>query len=1026
MKSKILIVSYLLFIHVLYTAKAQSPVLEPFTYSFDFESGSVGSWSSYPPAQDIAYDPTIWVKKIPDFSKNLSLVREITPNYQIEYIFGVRKKVDIYVDQSSSLLFNYYVKNRFSAESIRVKFGFEDGTNIEENIQYNHQLTGAKCEIKFSELIPKGEIKHLRGIAFLVVCPKADPEALLRFAIDDVKISGKRAKNWVVESPEVYKLDEWKDFISARHFKEGDKLFFSGKIPFTAKSAKVSLSRALTGENSKTYSMVQNGTRQWKVNLPLNSAGFWRATFSASDNKGNSISTSLVYLVKPGSAPKGHPRLFISPGDEQKILDKTTSGHLGKVWQNFLKETKTKRNNYNVDDFNYNLDVFDETYWLPTYSGYVTAIRAPAGYVRDNAIEYALTQHPEAGEAARLGLLKMAEWPSYVHPHILNQGQFTYWPVGLVLIDLALGYDFVYNKLSSSERNKIAETLYNKGVIPIFKEYVRDNRVSGNTSNWISHVTGGGILSAVAIMNEYPDRALEPYLTGMILKLGKFINKTFGRDGAYGEGYSYHNFTMQTLSEIMSVLGRNFGIRFPKKIASSYLYLIYQMNRASGNILDFGDTSDKLIPMSNFAYLIGKYRDPYLKWLYDLSPGNSDKDLFFLDETVIAKNPENLPLVKHFRDVGTVVFRSGFTNDDFIFVFRCGPFFNHQHFDQGSFFLSDLGQEFITEAGRTNYYNDPWYQKLFIQAGAHSTILANDNPESQRAGDLLNDVEAWNDYAQITDFFEFEAGAFVSGDLTKIYKGKFKKLSRNILYIKPKTIVLIDRGIGANGENRMNLRFHAPMKNNISIEGNTARIKRGESTLFINTIFPDNYTQEVLKRPLTLDEFNKENIITMTARGFLQLSSDSNSFVNILTTTKDVISNLDTKSSTGYVQFTIDKHIYYINNQDEKFFNIGEIKTDALVYSSRGKSFIALKVKNISKGSKNIFTANSPVSISMKHGNESTIKYSAPQNTEISFYTNTKPQKIELNGKLETSWKYDNLSIELNIPKGDGNIQIFE
>jgi len=1025
MKSKILIISYLLFIHVLYTAKAQSPVLENFTYSFDFESGSVGSWSSYPPSQDIAYDPTIWVKKIPAFSKNLSLVREITPNYQIEYIFGVRKKVDIYVDQSSSLVFNYYLKNRFSAESIRVKFGFEDGTNIEKNIPHNHQMTGAKCEIKFSELIPKGESKRLRGVAFLVVCPKADPEALLRFAIDDVKINGKRAKNWVVESPEVYKLDEWTDFISARHYKEGDKLAFSGKIPFKAKSAKVSLSRVLTGENSKTYSMNKNESQQWEVDLPLNSAGFWRATFSASDNKGNSISTSLVYLVKPGSAPQGHPRLFISPGDEQKILDKTTSGHLREVWQSFLKETKAKRDNYNVDDFNYNLDVYDEVYWLPTYTGYAGAIRTPASYIRDNAIEFALTRHQEAGEAARQALLKMTAWPSYVHPHILNQGQFTYWPVGLVLSDMALGYDFIYNNLSSSERDEIAETLYNKGVIPIFKEYVRDNRVSGNTSNWISHVTGGGILAAVAIMDEYSDRDLEPYLTGMILKLGGFINKTFGRDGDYGEGYSYHNFTMQTLSEIMSVLDRNFGIRFPEEIAASYLYLIYQMNQATGNILDFGDTSDKLIPMSNFAYLIGKYRDPYLKWLYDISPGKTDKDLFFLDETVITRNPKTLPFIKHFRDIGTVIFRSGFTNDDFIFVFRCGPFYNHQHFDQGSFFLSDLGEEFITEAGRTHYYNDPWYQKLFIQAGAHSTILVNGNPESQRAGDLLNDVEAWNDYAQMTDFIEFDAGAFASGDLTKIYKGKFKNLSRNILYIKPNTIVLIDRGIGANEETRMNLRFHAPLKKNISIEGNTARIKRNKSTLFINTIFPDNYAIEVLKRPLTLDEFNKEDIIKLTARGFLQLTTDSNSFVNVLTTTKDIISNLDTKSSTDYIQFKIDKHIYYINNRDDNFFNNGNIKTDALVYSSQEKFFIALKVKNIFKGSKNIFAANSRISISMKHGIETIIKYSAPQNTEISFYANTKPQKIELNGKLETNWKYDNLSIKMNIPKGEGNILIF-
>lgn len=35
------------------------PRLKPATVIFDFESGSVGSWSSYPPAQDTTYDPTI-------------------------------------------------------------------------------------------------------------------------------------------------------------------------------------------------------------------------------------------------------------------------------------------------------------------------------------------------------------------------------------------------------------------------------------------------------------------------------------------------------------------------------------------------------------------------------------------------------------------------------------------------------------------------------------------------------------------------------------------------------------------------------------------------------------------------------------------------------------------------------------------------------------------------------------------------------------------------------------------------------
>ena len=62
----------------------------------------------------------------------------------------------------------------------------------------------------------------------------------------------------------------------------------------------------------------------------------------------------------------------------------------------------------------------------------------------------------------------MSEWPTFVHPHILNQGQFTYWPVGLTILDLALGYDWVYDLLTPEEQAKIAGALYHKGVTEVF------------------------------------------------------------------------------------------------------------------------------------------------------------------------------------------------------------------------------------------------------------------------------------------------------------------------------------------------------------------------------------------------------------------------------------------------------------------------------------------------------------------------------------------------------------------------------
>ena len=81
------------------------PVMEPVSYRFDFENGSVGAWSSYPPSQDTAYDPTIWVKPlyVERNAKNRALYREVTSNYEIDTMFGVRKKLDIYVDGSGTV-----------------------------------------------------------------------------------------------------------------------------------------------------------------------------------------------------------------------------------------------------------------------------------------------------------------------------------------------------------------------------------------------------------------------------------------------------------------------------------------------------------------------------------------------------------------------------------------------------------------------------------------------------------------------------------------------------------------------------------------------------------------------------------------------------------------------------------------------------------------------------------------------------------------------------------------------------------
>ena len=100
------------------------PVLEPYRFEATFDAGSVGSWSSYPPAQDTAYDPTIWVKPLagdPD-ATHRALYRELPPHYENDTELGVRRRLDLIVDASSQLRFRTYVRAANGLDGVRVRW----------------------------------------------------------------------------------------------------------------------------------------------------------------------------------------------------------------------------------------------------------------------------------------------------------------------------------------------------------------------------------------------------------------------------------------------------------------------------------------------------------------------------------------------------------------------------------------------------------------------------------------------------------------------------------------------------------------------------------------------------------------------------------------------------------------------------------------------------------------------------------------------------------------------------------------
>lgn len=1021
-------------------AAAPDPVLEPYVFEETFDAGSVGPWSSYPPAQDTAYDPTIWVRPLLGdvAAADRALYREFTPTRRRDRREGVRRLLDLYVDRASVLTFRARVEAPTGTDGVDVRFGFTDGRDVTVHVDASRTGAWFDARVPLDRVLPQSADgwRRLDAVAFMATFPQALPTSQYRLGVDDVRLAGRREAQWEFEEPAVHRLDELRTFVAARHFTEGDRLSIRARTPVAATAARLRLSRALTGETLDESVMAGSG-REWAIDLPADgvagpSAGLWRAELTAETPDGRGITSRLAFLVRRRDGPRGHPRLFMGSGDAEKIAVRRSTGHLADVWADIETRARTERGQHHWSEFQYNLDAYDRLHWLPTYTGYVTAIGTPARYIRDNAVVYALSADSEAGEAARQALLQLTTWPTFMHRHLLDQGQFSYWPVGLTMIDLAVGYDLVHDRFTADERRRVAAMLVDQGVVPVGREYVRDNRVSSNTSNWISHVTGGGILSALAVLDDVADAELEPHLTGMMLKLGAFVEATFDPDGSYGEGYSYANFTMQTLGEIMPALDRTFGVWFPAAVGRVHRFLLYQMDPERRRILDFGDTNDHfyggLPSFANFADALARWRDPYLRWLYDLAPGRTDRDLFFADLDVEPKGPETLPRAVHFREVGTTVFRSGFGPSDFSFVFRAGPFYNHQHFDQGSFFLADRGEDLVVEVGKTDYYNDPWYQPLAIQAGGHNTILIDGDPESQRAGDFRDDVPAWRDHARITQYLTWEAGAFVSAALGPLYEPAAGPVGRSVLWLAPRTIVLIDEVTAVGAARTASIRLHVPGGGEVETSGSAARVATAGAALGIRSVLPIGGEWRIVQRPLTLAEFASEDAWTLRARRYLELGvpvGDEVTLVTLLSTDEGLMASAAGGSvENGRLRATIGGVEYDIRTSSGSMISTPELTTDALVHVETGTVRLVLRATGVRDRRGVVLSSTVPVSVAIQ--SDRTVRIWAPAAVELTLRVDIRPTSVSIDDVQLGPSRYrvgTGPSLRLAVPAGESTLR---
>jgi hypothetical protein len=479
---------------------------------------------------------------------------------------------------------------------------------------------------------------------------------------------------------------------------------------------------------------------------------------------------------------------------------------------------------------------------------------------------------------------------------------------------------------------------------------------------------------------------------------------------------------MESLSKSLPALANVFQIDFSGPLPLTYQDMAWATLYDKKFFPYFGDSGGNLGPMTNWAWLLARRQDPLLGWMYHFfKKDDTLADLIYETGKAPRREPFGENPVRVFKDIGTTVFRSGWQKDDFVFVLRTGAFYNHQHLDQGTFWLADRGEIFIEERHGSTYYDDPYYQSHYTQPVAHSTILVDGNPQSQRVGDPLLFINGLDDHALIHHFLDGDGASFVCGDIGRLYWGKVKELRRNVLYFKPRTVLILDTVVPAERDAGITLLYQTGALKDLQAGPQVSLVRKGESTLRISHLWPEGLKAAAEETPLYINTVKTAN--PLVREGMLALTARTAGrplvLANLLTTENGGEENVKYQKGDGCMSGRAQGRDFLFSTQLGQIYEQSGWSTDALALVWGPEKAFAALCTTLSHAGKAVLRSTQPMTCEIGRGK---LKYFLAEPSVISIRLAARPRSVLLNGrKIENyDWKAASGELSLTLPAGEG------
>src|SRR5665647_446210 len=533
-------------------------IVEKWAYTDNFENRELGAWASYSLWQDNAYDQNFRTNTIVPGDPNISIVQKVTPYSNVDNYAGAQKLINMYLKPGGKISLRYYLKTNEKVEFFKVRFAAGNYGTIDVTLPVPQTNKWVWVNVGFDDFVRENPVLvgkdqvQIYALAFLAKIPKADPNMPFYLGLDDISFKGWHAIAFQFAQPVVTRLPEFDPFIPLKHYSTNDLFNLSGRWPLKADKVHLQIV-SYTDQKTLIYDgvLAKNGDlwtmKPLKLTFP---DGLYLAKLSAYSGKTQLSGTEFTLHIAPKNMAGKHPRLLFDAGKEKSIVQQLKEGDFKSVLDGILKNAKIQREKTPLGSLVYDLDQFPDEDWLPSWNAFGSHIYNTAEALKDNAFAYSFNGDTIAGNYVKSVLDTLAGWPTWVSPWMLKRGRFSVHRMGTWSHSVALAYDLTYNLMTPLERTNIRKAIMKNIIEGVNYTYVYDNDVISNTSNWIAHTVGGSLMNMAAIYDDGPEtETMEPYFTGAMMKFEAFLNHvTDTKDGAYGEGLGYNDYTFSNLS----------------------------------------------------------------------------------------------------------------------------------------------------------------------------------------------------------------------------------------------------------------------------------------------------------------------------------------------------------------------------------------------------------------------------------------------------------------------------------------------